>query len=411
MRVGIEALNIYGGVACVDIRKLFEERALDLSRFDNLLIKRKSVALPCEDPVTHGVNAAKPIVDRLSDNEKNSIEMLITATESGLDFGKSLSTYIHKYLGLSKHCRWFEVKQACYGGTAALQVAINAIAAQVSPGGKVLVVATDAAKIKQTHTYLEPSQAIGAVAMLVGENPALVEFDLGANGLYSYEVMDTCRPLVDDEHSNTDLSLLTYLDCLENAFLNYQEKVEGVCFKETFDCLAFHTPFAGMVKGAHRKMMRQLFKMKPDLIEDDFKKRVEASLVYCSEIGNLYSATIFMALASLIDNTQAPGARRVGMFSYGSGCSSEFYSGVIAPDSNTVLAEMQIGRRLLERAELPIGDYDELVRLAKKTGFGASNLCADTAAYASLYRDVFEGRGLLMLKEIEADFHRLYEFS
>lgn len=68
--------------------------------------------------------------------------MVITATESGLDFGKSLSTYIHAHLGLSRRCRLFEVKQACYGGTAALQMAANFVAAQVSPGAKALVIAT-----------------------------------------------------------------------------------------------------------------------------------------------------------------------------------------------------------------------------------------------------------------------------
>ncbi|HEY0791889.1 MAG TPA: hypothetical protein VGD78_12570, partial [Chthoniobacterales bacterium] len=146
MQVGIEAINFYGGRTYLDVRSLFEARGLDLRRFDNLMIRRKSVALPCEDPVSCGVNAAKPLVDQLSQSEKNQIELLVTATESGLDFGKSLSTYLHDYLGLSRNCRLFEVKHACYGGTAALQAAINLIASGASPGAKALVIATDLAK-------------------------------------------------------------------------------------------------------------------------------------------------------------------------------------------------------------------------------------------------------------------------
>ncbi|MFA7746563.1 3-hydroxy-3-methylglutaryl-ACP synthase, partial [Salinicoccus roseus] len=61
----------------------------------------------------------------------------------GIDFGKSLSTYIHDYLGLNRNCRLFELKQACYSGTAGLQMALNFILSQTSPGAKALVVATD----------------------------------------------------------------------------------------------------------------------------------------------------------------------------------------------------------------------------------------------------------------------------
>src|SRR5204863_562178 len=113
------------------------------ARFENLLMKGKAVALPYEDPVTFGVNAAKPIVDAMSDEERNRIELLITCSESGIDFGKSMSTYIHDYLGLNRNCRLFEIKQACYSGTAGFQMAVNFILSQASPGAKALVIATD----------------------------------------------------------------------------------------------------------------------------------------------------------------------------------------------------------------------------------------------------------------------------
>ena len=58
-----------------------------------------------------------------------------------------------------------------------------------------------------------------------------------------------------------------------------KKKVEGVDYHTTFDYLAFHTPFAGMVKGAHRKIMRSRYpNFTPNQIEDDFTK--EYSLHY-----------------------------------------------------------------------------------------------------------------------------------
>src|SRR5262249_41802019 len=39
--VGIEAMNVFGGSAFVDVRALAEHRGLDLARFENLMMKHK----------------------------------------------------------------------------------------------------------------------------------------------------------------------------------------------------------------------------------------------------------------------------------------------------------------------------------------------------------------------------------
>lgn len=410
MRAGIEAMNFYGGVASVDVRSIFEHRGLDLKRFDNLMLQRKSVALPCEDPVTYAVNAAKPIVDQLTDDEKNRIELVIAATESGLDFGKSISTYIHDHLGLSKQCRLFEVKQACYGGTAALQTAVNMVASGISPGAKALVIATDIARAAIKGTYIEPSQGAGAVAMLVSEEPRILEIDLGASGYCSYEVMDTCRPTLDIETGDSDLSMLSYLDCLEQSFKAYQSKVEGADFQDTFNYLAFHTPFAGMVKGAHRMMMRKLRQAPQPQVEADFARRVEPSLKYCVEVGNIYSATLYLALCGLVDSVAINGSARVGMFSYGSGCSSEFFSGVISDDSASALRGLGILEKLRGRRALSMEEYDRVVDSNCEWVFGKRDGKVETGPFQEVYDETLKGRNLLVLKEIK-NYHREYAWS
>src|ERR1051325_6839596 len=122
MGVGIEAINVYAGRACLDIRQLFQARGLDMRRFGNLMMAQKSANLPCEDPVTNAVNAAKPLVDAVSPAERERIELVIVGTEPGLAYAKPISTYVHECLGLGRCCRSFEPKHACYGGTAALQM-------------------------------------------------------------------------------------------------------------------------------------------------------------------------------------------------------------------------------------------------------------------------------------------------
>lgn len=410
MSVGIQSMNLYGGPAYLDVRTLFETRGLDLERFNNLMMSKKSVGLPCEDPVTNAVNAAKPIIDELSDEDKSRIELIITSSESGLDFGKALGTYVHDYLELSRNCRIFEIKQACYAGTAALHMATCFVASNISPGAKALVLATDTARAAARKTYAEPTQAVGAVAMLVSDKPNILEIDLGATGQYSYEVMDTCRPLPDIETGDPDLSLLAYLDCLENSYKNYESKVEGVDFTQTFDFLAFHTPFAGMVKGAHRKMMRQFARVSPNQIEEDFEKRVIQSLSYCVEIGNVYSATLYMALCGLIDTARLEGYKRVGLFSYGSGCSSEFYSGLISPKSKEILSKMKIADTLNQRYRLNMEEYDRIVDLNMEWVFGVKEKKVDISKYSRVYEYSMEGRGLLILKEVKG-YHREYGWS
>ncbi|MEW6735273.1 MAG: hydroxymethylglutaryl-CoA synthase [Acidobacteriota bacterium] len=409
MEVGIEALNGYGGVAYIDIRELFAERGLDLKRFDNLMMEKKSVGLVCEDPVTNGVNAAKPIIDTLDEKEKASIELLITATESGLDFGKSLSTYIHDLLGLNKKCRLFEIKQACYAGTAALQMAASFVAANPFRNVKALVISTDIARAAKM-TYAEPSQGTVGIAMLVSNRPEVLELDFGANGYHSYEVMDTCRPTAELETGDADLSLLSYLSCLEESYKSYCERVENADFQETFDYLVFHTPFAGMVKGAHRTIMRKFKKAGWEEIEIDFQKRVAPSLIYCQEVGNGYSASLYLALCGLIDHAEVNRAKRIGLYSYGSGCSSEFYSGVITARSKQKLAAMHIDKQLDRRHKLSIAEYDDILQLNMEWMFGIQNKIVDIRPFADLYASQFEGKRLLVLEKIE-NYHRKYRWS
>jgi len=410
MPAGIEAIGLYGGRTFLDVRRLFEARQLDMRRFDNLMIRRKSVPLPCEDPITYGVNAAKPIIDRLSAGEKDRIEMLITATESGIDFGKSMSTYIHHHLGLSKSCRIFEVKHACFGGTAALQTSLNFIAAGVSPGAKALVVATDLAKAAIKDSYVEPSQGSGAVALLVSDKADIMEMDLGANGNHAYEVMDSCRPTAEIETGDSDLSLIAYLDCLEHSFRHYASKVEGADFAETFRYLAFHTPFPGMVKGAHRMMMRKFCKLGGPAVDADFEKRVTPSLEYCVEIGNIYSATVYLALAGLIAKGDFRNAQRVGLYSYGSGCCAEFFSGVVPPSASAKLNALHPQEELNSRYELTMAEYDSLLDQNLEWSFGIRDKVVDLGACQDIYEQSMAGRGLLRLREIK-NFHREYEWS
>lgn len=415
--VGIEAMNVFAGSAFLDVGKLAVHRNLDTTRFANLLLKEKTVALPYEDPITFGVNAAKPLIDAMTPEEKDRIELVITCTESAFDFGKSMSTYFHKLLGLNRNCRLFELKNACYSGAAGFQMAINLILSQVSPGAKALVIATDIARfltedggdaLTQDWSFFEPSAGAGAVAMIVSDTPYVFQVDVGANGYYGYEVMDTCRPLPDSEAGNADLSLLSYLDCCENAFLEYRKRVPGVDYATTFGYLAMHAPFGGMVKGAHRDMMRKIVKANPKTIEADFEQRIVPGLTHCQRVGNIMGATTMLSLASTIEHGDFAEPKRIGLFSYGSGCCSEFFSGVATQDGQDRIRALRIKDQLDRRYELSMDEYEAVLANSHVVKFGTRNVELDSS-FINKARSA-HGNDTLFLTGIK-EFQRQYEWG
>ncbi|WP_046744430.1 hydroxymethylglutaryl-CoA synthase family protein [Kordia zhangzhouensis] len=414
--VGIEAINVHAGSACLDVKKLAEHRNLDMTRFENLLMKEKTVALPYEDPITYGVNAAKPLIDALSPEERDRIEMVISCTESAFDFGKSMSTYFHDLLGLNRNCRLFELKNACYSGIAGLQTAVNFILSQTSPGAKALVIATDVSRfmveeggdaLTEDWSFAEPSGGAGSVALLVSDQPHVFQIDVGATGYYGYEVMDTCRPTADGDAGDSDLSLLSYLDCCENAYLEYQKRVEGADYQTTFDYLAFHAPFGGMVKGAHRNIMGKLTKAKSKEIEEDFQRRVMPGLDYCQRVANIMGATALLSLVSTIANGNFDTPKRIGVFSYGSGCCSEFFSGVVRKEGQERLKKFNIKEKLDNRYEMTMEEYEQLLVNSNAVKFGTRNTKLDENFIPQARKAL--GKETLFLKEIK-EFHREYEW-
>ncbi len=411
MGVGIERIGVYAGRAVLSLAELFAVRSLDAERLNTLLMSEKSVSLPWEDAVTNAVNAARPVIQALNSRERESIRMLVVATESGLDFGKSISTYVHHYLELPRNCRLFEIKQACYGGTAALQLAASFVAASEESADRALVIASDEARPSSRMTYAEPSQGMAGVAMLISKKPDVLEIDRGAFGCYSFEVMDTCRPTSDIETGDPDTSILAYLDCLKGSYANYVAARGSANVISSFQYLVFHTPFGGMVKGAHRALLRENTKLARQEIEEDFKVRVAPSLRYSMRIGNAYSASVYLGLCSALDTGNIIDAPvRVGLFSYGSGCSSEFFSGVVAPVGQRQIADMALESRLNDRCRVSVEEYDRLLDLKRKVSFGTENLVLDLKGHERLYEMTYpSGSSLLRLDEVRG-FHRRYSF-
>jgi polyketide biosynthesis 3-hydroxy-3-methylglutaryl-CoA synthase-like enzyme PksG len=406
--VGIEAMSVYTGRAVMSVPEIFAGRGLDASRTANLMMRAKSVALPCEDPVTNAVNAAWPIIDALPAADRARIELLAVATESGIDLSKTLSSHVQRHLGLPSSCRVFEVKQACYAGMAALQVAAATVAFSPRPGTRALIITADIPHPVQ-GSYYEPSQGVGSVAVLVSDSPTLARFTPGASGYHSFEVTDSCRPSYTREVVDTDVSLLAYLECLHGAFLDYADRNSGADIMEDFDLLCMHTPFAGMVKGAHRTLLRKLTSLDAKQIEQDYVRRVEPSIHYGQQMGNIYSGSVLLAFISSLANSDTAAERRVGLFSYGSGCASEFTCLIALPGPPAARLRTAIDTDLARRVALDWAAYERLADHAGIPAPGTADYSVDAGWLDAPAGDA-DARPYLALAGI-TDYRREYRWT
>jgi polyketide biosynthesis 3-hydroxy-3-methylglutaryl-CoA synthase-like enzyme PksG len=130
-------------------------------------------------------------------------------------------------------------------------------------------------------------------------------------------------------------------------------------------------------------------------------------MIYCQRVANIMGATTALAIASAIDHGDFETPKRIGAFSYGSGCCSEFFSGVVRKEGQQRLRAMGIQAHLDRRVELAMEEYDRLLVGSNAVRFGTRNTVLDTGFIARA-RSAMD-KPVLFLKEIK-EFHREYEW-
>ena len=351
MTCGIDKAAFYTSHYFVDLKTLAAARGVDPEKFYvGLGQEQMAVNPPDEDVVTLAANAG---FTALQDEDLNQIDMLMFATESGVDQSKAAGIFVHHLLNLPKHCRVVELKQACYSGTAGLQLAMSYV--QQNPGKKVLLIASDIAKYG-LNTTGESSQGGGAVAMLLSENPRLLAIENGS-GFATEDAMDFWRPnyrseaLVEGKYS-CDL----YLRLLKETWQQYHEKT-GRSFDDHQQFL-FHCPLPRLVEKAYQKLAMTNGKHRPNA--EELKQRTGTSLKYSRTVGNCYTASLYICLLSLLDNAlEDLTGQRIGFYSYGSGCTAEYFSGVVQEGYQKVLCKFQHQTLLRARVELNQEKYEQ----------------------------------------------------
>lgn len=348
--IGIDKMSFFSPHQYIDMVDLANARNEEPDKYlIGIGETEQAVVPPTQDVVTMAANAADQL---LTAEERAEIDTIIFATESGIDNSKSAAVYVQRLLGLNEYARTIEMKQACYAGTYGLMQARDYVA--LHPGSKVLVMASDIARYG-LHTPGEVTQGAGAVAMLVTENPRILELHRD-NQFMSRDVMDFWRPVYAEEALvDGKYSAEVYREFFRDLWSRYKEKT-GRSIND-FKAYAFHLPFTKMGLKALRDILPEADEAK----QADLLNEFEASRVYNKRIGNLYTGSVYLSLYSLLANSEDLAAGdRLGIFSYGSGAEGEFYSAILQPNFRDGLIAGQMDALFEKREYLTIPAYEEV---------------------------------------------------
>lgn len=345
MTTGIHDISAATGSLVFALADLAEHEGIDVGKYHRGIGQTEmSLTAEDEDIVTMAARAAAPIIER---HGTEGLRTVIFATESGIDQSKAASVFLHRLLGLPRAVRVVEVKEACYSATAAIQFALGIVARRHDE--RVLVIASDVARY-ELNSSGEATQGAGAVAMLISENPAVLEIE-PVSGVWTDDVWDFWRPndrstaLVDGRYS-----VQVYLESLEGAWNDY--RAHGGAEFSSFARVCYHQPFTRMAVKGQQRLARIA---DPDGESADID-RLADTVEYNARIGNSYTASIYLAFLSLLDNGPDLSGERIGFFSYGSGAVGEFFGGVLVPGYKSQLRTEELQSMLAARR--PIG-YDE----------------------------------------------------
>ena len=350
MKIGIDQIGFATSNYVLKLDYLAEKRGIDPNKLSKgLLMKEISIAPLTEDIVTLGATAAEQI---LTVEDKQIIDMVIVATESSIDQSKAASVFIHGLLGIQPFARSFEMKEACYAGTAALDYAKLHI--KQYPESKVLVIASDIAKYG-IEAPGEPTQGAGAIAMLISQNPRILEFN-DDNVAQTRDIMDFWRPNYSTTpYVNGVYSTQQYLDCLETTWKEYQKR-HGLALAD-FAAVCFHLPYPKLaLKGLNKIMDQSLSQEEQRKLQENFDK----SILYSQKVGNIYTGSLFLGLLSLLENSEnLKAGDKIALFSYGSGAVAEIFSANLVEGYEKQLTAHRL-EQLNQRQELTVAAYDEL---------------------------------------------------
>lgn len=453
--VGIMAIEVYTPSSFVLQSKLEEHYGVAQGKYTvGLGQEGLGICGDVEDINSLSLTAVKALLEKYHIDPK-SVGRLEVGTETLVDKSKSTKTVLMSLFPGNTDIEGATVVNACYGGTSALINAFNWVESDGWDGRYAIVVAADIAAYAKGPA--RPTCGAGAVAVLVGRDAPLA-FNPRERATHAAHVWDFFKPDHSVEYPTVDgaLSQVCYYQAIEDVYQRLTENVKkargenggGKPFDaESPDFWVFHAPYNKLVQKSYGRLFlmdarrgreaeedanldaladwvgkpieetysdKALEKALKTVSAKAYEQRFKYSNSASKLIGNTYTASVFLGLASLIDKAGTNGelspGKVIGIFSYGSGALATMYClHVRTPSSQSTFTvskmanAMKLTQRLESREEVHPGELDmALDTRARMHGAGAP--------YTPVYPTV--GRlfpGTYYLKAIDEKWRRIYE--
>lgn len=406
MSFGIEAASYYVPSLYLEIKDLARKRGIEPAKLEKGLGLHK-MGFPDvhEDAATFAAEALLKLIRDYNINPKE-ISRIYLGTESAVDAAKPTATYAMQMVEnvlaeefgerCFKNCDFVDMTFACIGAVDALHNSLDFV--KVNPDKKAVVIASDYAKY-ELESAGEYTQGGGAVALLVSAKPDLIEIENNW-GVATESVFDffkprrnfskenltnapenfpdkievfTDEPVFDGQYSNQ-----CYQDRIREAYQHYQEITGKEKPYENWKYLIFHLPYAFHGKRVFTEIYsienglsysnseEQKAVAKSEEYLKFINEKIEKSQRASSEIGNMYTASIFMALLSALqtsfnENEDLSG-EEIGFLGYGSGSKSKVFAGKVSENWKKVVSKWNLFESLKNRLAIDFETYEKLHR-------------------------------------------------
>ncbi|KAM4067573.1 hydroxymethylglutaryl-CoA synthase [Hirsutella rhossiliensis] len=447
--VGIKAMEIYVPGQCLD-QTLFEQhQGVSAGKYTiGLGLKSMNFCTDREDVCSLALTAVASLLRKYEIDPK-SIGRLEVGTESMIDKAKSVKTVLTQLFEPSGNTslEGADTVNACYGGTNALFNAVNWVESRSWDGRDAIVVASDIAIYNQPSS--RPTGGAGCVALLVGPDAPLA-VDVSLRGTFMTHAFDFYKPDLKAEYPlvNGQESIRCYLSAIDacyNALKQRREKQKSLAnghgpkddtkkgILDLFDYMAFHTPNCKLVSKSYGRLLyndalqsqddviwstvpaklrdlsydeslrcKDLEKAFVALSKERYVSRVKPCIAAPSLCGNMYTASLYCSLISLISNIDVEAARgkTIGLFSYGSGIASTLFAVKVTGDLKDMVDNIDLMGRLDRRHIATPEEYEAACALREKA-YGAKDY-TPTGSLSTMTA------GTYYLESIDKSFRRTY---
>lgn len=424
-KIGIDAIDFYIPELVLPINILAEARDIDPNKLEKGLgLKSMALIDTDEDAASMAANALNNLIEN-NDLDPNTIGRIYLGTESAVDGSKPTATYavgaVEKKLASKfgkrcfKHCDVVDLTFACIGAVDAMHNCLDWV--RINPSRKAVVIASDIAKYDLGSSG-EYTQGAGAVAILITSDPSIITIK-DSYGVSMEHVGDFFKPrrVITNKDLNTEnitIQAITkseklkmelffeepvfdgyysnecYLNRIKEALDHYKSQ-NPINYLTDWDFLVFHLPYAfqgrrmildvwldWITENNLLESLENEIGKKEDLEFKDWKKAAAKSTLFrtfitdkisygelaSSEIGNMYTGSIFMSLLSILqhasDNNLDLKDKTVGFISYGSGSKSKVFEGEIAVNWNSKIESLDLFNYLNRRKIIDFETYKNL---------------------------------------------------